>query len=250
MSNDNSNRFDKQRREILEHGFIADAFLEADPDCPVFGLNLACAYPFPAGAEAAYTNMAERLARLDEAVFVYPFWETHITIMTFLNFSLHRHPSPAHLAEMKSSIAPILQLLQSLFDRESLESFRLEFLPPVLTRKAAILPGANPSGEIQRIRERATQLLGANCPLHERLLHGGLSVPGIIHSTVMRLKKAPRDLPRLVAEFDAIAAATKPFGITVPEILLTTETKPYMRQGEILHRFPLTGGGNLERFKK
>ena len=110
----------------------------------------------------------------------------------------------------------------------------------MLTRKAAILPGANPSGEIQRIRERATHLLEANRTLHEKLLHGGLSVPGIIHSTVMRLKKAPRDLPRLVAEFDAIATGTKPFGITVPEILLTTKTQTVHAPGEILHRFPLT----------
>jgi hypothetical protein len=38
------------RREILKHGVVVDALLAADPDRPVFGFNLACAYPFPAPA--------------------------------------------------------------------------------------------------------------------------------------------------------------------------------------------------------
>ncbi len=241
MSNENSKYLASQRREIEEQGFITDGFLATDPDCPVFGINLACAYPFPAGVEASYLAMAGRLAELDEAVYVYPVWETHVTIVTFLNFSLHQRPSLERLEELRSCASPIMEVLQSLFDKEGIEPFRLEFGPPVLTRKAAILPIANPSGEIARMRRRAGQLLQGNQALHEKLLRGGLTVPGIIHSTILRLKRAPRDLPGFAAGFDAIAAATAPFAMTVREILLTTETKPYMREGEILHRFALAG---------
>jgi hypothetical protein len=240
MSNENSNLFANWRTEINEQGFVADEFLAADPDCPVFGLNLACAYPFPAAIGAAYTTLAKRLAALDDGIYAYPVWETHVTIMTFVNFNLHRRPSPERLAELRSCIGPILQALRPLFDGHEMAPFRLEFLPPVLTRKAAILPMANPSGEILQIRRRASQLLRGNRELHEKLLCAGLNVPEIIHSTIMRLKTAPRDLPRFEAGFDAIAATTSPFATTVGEILLTTETKPYMREGEILHRFALT----------
>jgi hypothetical protein len=122
-----------------------------------------------------------------------------------------------------------------MFDSLSIKPFRLEFGPPVLTRKAAILTAANPTGEIARIRQRATELLEANHELRTKVVRGGLNVPGIIHSTIMRFKHAPRDM----SGFDAAAKATPPFAIDVKEIFLTTETKPYMREGEIIHRFPL-----------
>jgi hypothetical protein len=242
MSSDSSEYFARQRQEIKEQGLITDGFLATEPDCPVFGINLACAHPFPAMAEASYLAMAARLAELDEGVYVYPIWQTHITIMTFLNFSLHRRPSAEQLEELRSWIDPVIEVLRSVFDTEQFEPFRLEFQPPVLTRKAALLPVANPSGEIARMRRRAGQLLADRKELHERLLRGGLNVPGIIHSTVMRLTRAPRDLPRFSAGFDAVAAATAPFAATVREILLTAETKPYMRGGEVVQRFALEGG--------
>lgn len=241
MSNENSDYFTSQRREIEEQGFITDELLATDADCPVFGINLACAYPFPTSVEGPYAAMAARLAKLDDGVYVYPIWETHITIVTFLNFSLHRRPAPERLEELRSCIGPIGALMRSLFDTEAIDAFRLEFQPPVLLRKAVILPVTNPSGEIARLRWRVSQLLEDKKQLHEKLLRGGLNVPGIIHSTIMRFTKAPRDLPGFTAGFDAVAAATEPFVMTAREILLTVETKPYMRAGEIVQRFALGG---------
>jgi hypothetical protein len=72
------------------------------------------------------------------------------------------------------------------------------------------------------------------------LARGGLNVPGIIHSTVMRFKSQPASVAKSVADFDAAVADVEPFPLTVAELLLTTETKPYMREGEIVHRFPLS----------
>jgi hypothetical protein len=64
-------------------------------------------------------------------------------------------------------------------------------------------------------------------------------VPGIIHSTVMRFRQPPPDLEKFLSAFDALAAETDFPPIQVGEILLTSETKPYMRAGEILRRFKL-----------
>jgi hypothetical protein len=218
-----------------------DEFLEKDPDCPVFGLNLACAYPFPTSVDSHYRGLAARLEELDEGVYVYPLWETHVTIMTFLSFRLHLRPSAQQLEELRSCINPIIRVMQTLFDTVGMEHFKLEFHPPVLTHDAAILPVSNPTGEIAQIRRHASRRIEGNKSLHEKLLRGGMNVPGIVHSTIMRFKKVPADLPRFAAGFAKVAAATKPFAATAQEIYLTTETKPYMRQGGIVHRFELAG---------
>jgi len=109
----------------------------------------------------------------------------------------------------------------------------------VLTPKAAILPIADPSGEITRVRRDVISALEADKELHGKLARAGLNVPGIIHSTVMRFKAAPSDLARFAADFEQAARAAHQVEIMIDEILLTTETKPYMREGTIVHRFPL-----------
>ncbi len=228
-----------ERQEIEQHGFITDEFLATDPDCPVFGINLACAYPFPASAEPAYTDLADRLAKLDDGVYVYPMWETHVTLITFINFSRHKRPSPQQVGELGSLVPPVLELLRFIIDSKKLGAFQIELSPPILSRKAGILPVSNPSGEITRIRQWVRESLDGNAPLRERVLGAGLNIPGIIHSTILRFKQAPGDVRRFLAEFDSVAAATKPFSFSVNELLLTAEPKPYMRAGEVLHRFRL-----------
>jgi hypothetical protein len=228
-----------ERQEIEEHGFITDEFLANDPDCPVFGINLACAYPFPPSVESAYAALAARLAGLDEGAYVYPLWETHVTLITFLSFSRHRQPTPEQLEEMRSLFRSIREMLNYVFDNEQIHPFEIELGPPALSRKAGILPVANPSGEIPRIRRRAGQMLEGRPALRDRLARGGLNVPGIMHSTILRFKRAPQDARRFLAGFDAVAAAARPFSFRVDELYLTAETKPYMRGGDIMHRFAL-----------
>jgi predicted RNase H-like HicB family nuclease len=228
------------RREILEQGVAVDALLATDPDGPVFGFNLACAWPFPAPAARFYRPIAERLAALDPAVYVYPEWETHVTILTFVNFSLHRRPEPERLAQLQSLIQPVRALIGPLLERPA---FKLMLGPPVLTRKAAILPISDPTSAIADIRQTVRAALAADKGLHAELARGGLNVPGIIHSTIMRFKSQPGNLAKFLAEFDDAAAAAEPFTLTIDELLLTTETKPYMRAGEIADRFPLAPAG-------
>jgi hypothetical protein len=228
------------RREIQEHGVVVDAFLAADPDGPVFGFNLACAYPFPAAAARFYRPIAERLAALDPAVYVYPQWETHVTILTFVNFSLHRRAEPERLAPWPSLLNPVRELIRPLLERPA---FELVLGPPVLTRTAAILPISDATGAIADIRQTVRAALAADKGLHAQLVRGGLNVPAIIHSTIMRFKSEPGDLARLLADFDQAAATAEPFPLAIDELLITTETKPYMRAGDIVDRFPLAPAG-------
>jgi hypothetical protein len=217
--------------QALTSEFVADRFLSDEPDCPVFGLNLACAWPFPAAGERPYRALAESLMNLDDAVYVYPVWETHITIMTFLNFALFQRPAAKELQELRHYIEPILALL----DCKGIPPFTLEFQPPILTAKAAILPISNPSGEIALLRRTTVAALATQPELKAKLERGGMNVPDIIHSTIMRFKRPPQNPTSFSARFNRLAAATQPFRITVNEIFLTAETRPYMREGAILH---------------
>jgi hypothetical protein len=224
------------RRDIQEHGVEVDILLATAPDTAVFGFNLACAWPFPATAARFYCPLAERLAALGPAVYVYPDCETHITILTFVNFSLHKNPDKERLARLQSLLAPVRALLQPLLTRAA---FELMLDQPILTRKAAILPISDPTGAIAEIRQTVRAALAADKGLHTELVRAGLNVPGIIHSTIMRFKTEPRDLARFLTDFDQAAATAEPFPLQIDELLITTETKPYMRAGEIVERFPL-----------
>lgn len=224
------------RREILEHGLLEDEILAADPDGPVFGFNLACAYPFPESAAQAYRCIAERLAALGPSVDVYPQRQTHITIMTFVSFRLHRRVEANRLAQLQSLIKPVCDLIRPLL---KLPAFELILHPPVLTRKAAVLPISDAAGAVARIRQTVRAALAADKALHGELERGGLNVPGIIHSSIMRFKSKPANLSKFLADFDAVIPAIQAFPLNINELLLTTETKPYMREGAIVRRFPL-----------
>ena len=230
------------RQEIEADGFVPDDFLPDDPDCPVFGINLACARPFPETAATSYNAIAAPLSALDEAAYVYPLWQTHVTMITFISFIRHRRPAPERIEDLKTLVDPIAALLKSIFDANKISPFQLEFRSPVLTRKAAILPVANPSGEISRIRRSVLEKLPQNKALYEKLACCGLNVPGIIHSTILRFKGAPADASQFMSGFDSISAQAKPFSFSIRELLLTAETKPYMRGGQVLHRFALRDG--------
>ncbi|HUD45470.1 MAG TPA: hypothetical protein VMR33_01510 [Candidatus Baltobacteraceae bacterium] len=220
----------------LQDGVVIDEFLRADADCPVFGFNLACAYPFPEIAAQFYRPIASRLAALDPAVYVYPDWETHVTIVTFVNFSLHRRPDASRLAQLQLLLPSAIEILRPALAGRP---FSLLLGAPVLTPKAAILPISDPTGEITRIRRDVTAALEADKELHGKFTRAGLNVPAIVHSTVMRFKSAPSDLARFAADFEEAAGTAQPVEILIDELLLTTETKPYMREGTVEHRFPL-----------
>ena len=67
----------------------------------------------------------------------------------------------------------------------------------------------------------------------------GFNIPPLVHSTIMRFKKVPEDKERFLEQFDQISGNVPRLKMRVSELYITTETKPYMREGEIVHRFPL-----------
>jgi hypothetical protein len=229
------------RSEVLRDGLLVDPFLSHDADVPVFGLNLACAWPFPESCRAGYEALAAQLRELGPEWYVYPFATTHVTLMTLVSFSRHVQPARERVCNLAALIPSILPALQPLFDPASPErarAFTLEPQPPVLTRAAVILPLRNADGAVSRLRQRAGGLLAGDRALHQELSRCGLNVPGIIHSTIARFGRQPPDPAALLARFDALAAADLP-AFEVREVLLTTETKPYMRGGEVRGRFRL-----------
>jgi hypothetical protein len=136
----------------------------------------------------------------------------------------------------------IIAALAPLFAENStdrIKPFTLQPQAPVLSRSAVILPLANLDGEVARLRQRVAELLQRHAPLQRELVKRGLKVPGIVHSTVARFAQMPPDLEIFLAAFDELAAETDFTPMEAGEILLTSETKPYMRGGEILRRFKL-----------
>ena len=228
------------REEIRRDGLLADKFLARDPDVPTFGLNLACAWPFPDAWRERYEEMAQKFSALGPEVYVYPFPCTHITLVTLISFARHIRPAAKLVESFREKIPEITATLSPLFAKhspEQIKPFLLQPQMPVLARGAGFLPMLNPDGEVARLRRRVVELLQANEPLYRELTERGFNVPGIIHSTVLRFFRVPKDQETFLSRFDEIAAETKLPALQVDEVLLTAETKPYMRDGEVARHF-------------
>ena len=228
------------REEIRRDGLVADRFLADDPDVPTFGLNMACTWPFPGEWREGYEQMARKLNALGSEVYVYPFPCTHVTLVTLISFAHHIRPTTELVESLKRRIPEITSTLSPLFAEnspEQIQPFVLQPQSPVLARGAGLLPMHNPDGEVARRRRRVVELLQTNEPLHRELTEGGFNVPGIIHSTVLRFIHPATDLEKFLAGFDKIAVETDFPPAEVREIVLTSETKPYMRNGDVLLRF-------------
>lgn len=229
-------RIKQMRVEVKEQGFVADRFLAENPDCPVFGFNLACLYPFPTEVHELYQQLTTQLTELDSGVYVYPIWATHVTIATFINFT-QQSPPASDMGELTDLMLVTADQLRNRFD--DIEPFDLWIEPPIISRKAAFLPLSDPTDGIARIRQQVRDTLASAPSLQKRLESLGLNIPSIVHSTVMRFKKLPENAQGFLTAFDKIASTFPRTAMRVKEIYITTETKPYMRAGEIVHRFHL-----------
>ena len=215
------------RAETLALGFEADPWLER-LDVPVFGLNLAIHWPLPATFRAEYDGLRSRLRELPAEIHVYPFEETHVTLATLVSFKRHARPT----AENTGATLARLPELRRVVDHAAaaLGAFEIDVGPPVLVRTAAFLPISNPTGEIAELRSRLAGALQDD---------PDLQIPRAIHSTVLRFRKPPEEAGSFVEAFETIAAGTRFGTAKVEEILITTETRPYMMAGQIVHKHHL-----------
>lgn len=220
--------------EIRESGFAVDALLSVDPDCPAYGLNIALAWPFPEKLKENYEKLRRELLELGDDVYVYPYEETHVTVMTLINFKKHQHPSTQEIQEMEKLIPGIVSKISDLLRndlRGKITPFKIEIGSPILARAAAYLPISNPSGEVFLLREKIAPVLAKEFSLEVEYNKD------FIHSTIMRFYQAPSNGEEFMAKFQSIAERNKIGEAAIDEIYLTSETKPYMRDGEKLHIF-------------
>ena len=196
------------------------------------GLNVTVAWPWPSHFEPAYLAFAERLAALDAGLYVYPFSTTHVTLLTAVNFRQHVDPS----AEATRSVSEVSEKLGAFVmeTTRAMPPFTLDFGAPVLARAAAFVPIQNRTGEIALLRQRIL----AFC----RSAGGALSnasAPTSIHSTIVRFRELPPDALAFAQAFDQLSHAFRLGSATIDRVLVTLETKPYMRAGRVVDSAPL-----------
>jgi hypothetical protein len=215
--------------EIDAHGLRADPVV-GRLEAPVLGLNVAFAWPLPAAFHGEYERLHAALAALDPGVYVYPYERTHVTVSTLVSFRRFPDPSPAQEAALAALLPGIAEALDAA--ARGVGEIAIDVGPPVLVRPAAFLPILNPGGEVRRIRERLRESLGGVPDLD-------LSMPAAVHSTVLRFRQAPADAQAFRERFHEIAAGVRFGPALVRELLVTTETRPYMAGGAIVHRTTL-----------
>jgi hypothetical protein len=221
--------------EIRTYGFLPDPLLERI-DTPVLGLNVAVHWPLPDAFRDAYESLRGALSGLDPGVHVYPFAKTHVTLVTLVSFKRHERPGADEAARLYARLPELRAALDAA--TADLGAFQIDVGAPVLVRTAAFLPILNPGGEIARIRSRIAALRDRVPELSD------LRVPAAIHSTIARFRCAPARPATFIKAFHE-AAQSVTFGVTrVDEILLTTETQPYMMAGAIEHRSRLAHRSN------
>jgi hypothetical protein len=216
------------RAEIRAQGFIPDPWL-ARPERPVFGLNVAFAWPLPAALRAAYDELYARLAALDPAAYVYPFAQTHVTVATLVSFKEHPEPTAAERSRLLGLVPGIARALDGACT--GVAPFEVEIGPPVLVRAAAFLPILDPGGAVRRVRQALAERLRDTDPDL-----AAMRLPQAVHSTVVRFHEAPADTAGFCARFLEIAETTRFGTAPIDEMSVTTETQPYMRGGEIVAR--------------
>jgi hypothetical protein len=211
--------------------FVPDPLAGEQADRPHVGLNVAIAWPLPI-PRASYETLASRLRALDPALYVYPFAYTHVTLLTAVSFKTNPDPSPSTVQAVEDAAATLGDFLHGA--TRDIAPFTIDIAPAVLMPAAAFLPIANPTGEIALVRKRALEF----CASSGGVIAGAFA-PRAIHSTIMRFRAPPRDPAAFARAFDEVAADFCFGEGTIDRVLVTLETKPYMREGRILRSAPL-----------
>jgi hypothetical protein len=216
-------------------GFDPDPFIATGRWAPVWGLNLALAWPLPEPARHAYVSAAAELASLEPALFVYPHHQTHVTVLTLVSFKEHLQPTPAQLETLEALGPRVREALAPLV--RGLPPIELGLGAPALSPQAVYVPIREPAGSVARLRALALAALPA---IDQRF--AACRPPPAIHFTMARFRRAPAAPDDFAARFEVWAQSRSLGRARVAELLLTSETRPYMRAGAVLARFPLAQG--------
>lgn len=194
-------------------------------DTPVLGLNVAFHWPLPEAFRGEYDRLRARLQALDPGVYVYPFEQTHVTVATIVSFKRHERPDSDEERRILSLVQPLASRLDAI--AAGIDAFTIDVGAAVLVPSAAFLSITNPTGEVTMIRQRLRS---------DAALEAELQIPRAIHSTILRFRRAPADPPSFASAFSEIAQSVRFGTARVDELLVTTETRPYMMAGRIVHQ--------------
>lgn len=219
------------REAVLKGGLEADPFVCLETRPRVSGLNVAVAWPLPESMRESFERLTTKLAAICPELYVYRYLQTHVTVVTLVNFKSHVDPDPTCREQTAAAAERAARVLQPL--SLSWEAFPLEFTSVVLSRQAVFVPIADETGAIARIRNDIVVAL-ARDSLSRQIL-----IPPAVHTTVGRFRRVPGELDGFLKAFDDIARETHLGRTVVREIILTAETKPYMEEGDVLQRLPL-----------
>ncbi|MCX5886335.1 MAG: hypothetical protein NT096_10575 [Proteobacteria bacterium] len=226
---------EKLEKGISENGFKPNTFLNKTPLPGVFGINLAVGWPLPLPYKKKYERLYEELTSFSPDLYVYPYWQTHITLMTLIDFKRHENPTDEELKCLRDPVPRIIDLIRPVIQDLSVINGPFEIITglPILSQDAVFLPIINPTDEIRRLRKATHDAL--------RILDlKEIIIPQTIHSTIGRFLNEPKGKRQeFHTRFKAIASNYHFGPATISEVLITSETKPYMIEGEILYKFKL-----------
>lgn len=211
-------------QEIQEYGFIEDELVGKEIDREVYGVNIACGWPLPTEIREIYEEMYEKLKDL-EGAYIYPYHQTHITIVTVINFKKRLNKIKKYLDD--ETLKLLKRGIENIVRHKPIKIF---IDSPVLLRSAAFLPIYNPSGEIYEIRKETLNILKDDHKDYD------LDTPISIHSTILRFQQVPTDSAKFLQRF---AEITEKFSVVegiLREVYITEELKPYMKKGSILEK--------------
>jgi len=214
------------RNEIETAGFAPEPLVDEHADRACIGLNLAVGWPLPSPLDDAYAELAARVASIDAALYVYPYTTTHVTVLTAVNFK--RYPNPT--IETVQSVDEAAEALGDFTTQALLgvPPFELEVGSPVLARPAAFFPMNDQAGAMATLRQAALSF----CRTRGGILRNA-SAPRAVHSTFLRFRRAPAEPTAFARAFDEVAKSFVPTRMTIDRVLVTLETKPYMRAGRV-----------------
>jgi hypothetical protein len=228
LSEEKRNLFEKR---IQEFGFIKDELVGKEIDKQVYGVNITCAWPLPVEIKETYEILCDKLKEL-EGVYIYPYSQTHITILTIINFK-KRLDQPKQVLN-RDTIKVLTSKIKEVLKQKPIQ---ISIGSPILAREAASLPVYNPTREIDNMRKQAAGILRVNDIVYD------LEIPDSIHSTILRFKEAPSDRTEFLRRFKQITKGCVFREGKINNICITEEIKPYMKEARILDKIELRCSG-------
>eukprot|EP00667_Euglena_gracilis_P018538 EG_transcript_19704 len=201
-------------------------------DAPVFGLIVAMqAPPVSTVFQEQLQAITRHIISIEPGVaYVYPHNAVHSTVACIVNFM---HNQARFTPEVRRRyVASWLSALRPCAEAAGFPkaAFSVTYGAPQLSGRAAFFPIQDPSHAVTAVRRCIRQAIDTDASLKPAGLDmtDDVRIPGILHSTLLRFRKAPRDAEQWQAAFLRVAASWRPVAVEVRAMHLAVEDRPYM----------------------